>query len=96
MPDNQTEDMKVNGGSMSYRRVFILGGAALVLAACADATAPGTQLRRGGASSAVRSDSTTKSGPTTRTMDMTTEECRTGVQVTSGRTDSTCTVDGGM
>lgn len=93
MPDNQTEDMKVNGGSMSYRRVFILGGAALVLAACADATAPGTQMRRGGESSAVRSDSTTtKAGPGTRTMDATsTEECRTGVQVTSGRTDSTCT-----
>ena len=94
MPDNQTEDMKVNGGSMSYRRVFILGGAALVLAACADATAPGSQMRRGGTSSAVKSDSTTKSGPTTRTMDMTTE-CRTGVQVTSGRTDSTC-IEGDM
>ncbi|HET9454382.1 MAG TPA: hypothetical protein VFO66_08875 [Gemmatimonadaceae bacterium] len=81
---------------MSYRRVFILGGAALVLAACADSTAPSTQMHRAGASSAVR-DSTTKAGPTTRTMEtMTTEECRTGVQVTSGRTDSTCIVEGGM
>lgn len=95
MPDNQTEDMKVNGGSMSYRRVFILGGAALVLAACADSTAPSTQMHRAGANAAAKSDSSTvKSGPGTRTMDMTTE-CRTGVQVTSGRTDSTC-VDGGM
>ena len=93
MPDNQTEDMKVNGGSMSYRRVFILGGAALVLAACAYSTAPSTQLRRAGTNSAVKSDSTVKAGSTTRTMEtMTTEECRTGVQVTSGRTDSTCIV----
>ena len=92
MPDNQTEDMKVNGGSMSYRRVFILGGAALVLAACADSTAPSTQLRRAGTNSAVKSDSTVKAGPTTRTMETMTEECRTGVQVTSGRTDSTCIV----
>lgn len=95
MPDNQTEDMKVNGGSMSYRRVFILGGAALVLAACADATAPGTQMQRGGVNAAAKSDSTFKTSPGTRSMDMTTD-CRTGVQVTSGRTDSTCTVDGGM
>ena len=95
MPDNQTEDMKVNGGSMSYRRVFILGGAALVLAACADSTAPGTQMRRAGTNSAAKADSTFKAGPGTRTLDMTTTECRTGVQVTSGRTDTVC-VEGDM
>jgi hypothetical protein len=82
---------------MSYRRVFILGGAALVLAACADATAPGTQLRRAGVGSAVRSDSAKAPGAGTTTFQSNAmESCRSGVFLASGRGDSVCVEDGGM
>jgi hypothetical protein len=96
MADHQvSEDTSVNGGAMSYRRVFILGGAALVLAACADVTAPGTQMRRGGAAAAAR-DSSKASTPTTTMESNSMESCRSGVFLASGRGDSVCADEGGQ
>jgi hypothetical protein len=85
------EDKVNNGGSMTTRHVLLLGGAALVLAACADSTAPGTQMRRAGESAFAKKDTVT----TTRTIEATTEflDCR-GYQVGSGRTDSTLGCEG--
>ena len=85
----KSEDKVPNGGSMTTRQVLLLGGAALVLAACADSTAPGTNMRRAGVEASAKKDSTT----TNRTIESTTmsfDGCRTGYQVTAGRTDSTC------
>lgn len=81
---------------MSYRRVFILGGAALVLAACADVTAPGTQMRRAGAGAAAR-DTNKASNPSTTTMESNSMDssCRSGVFLASGRGDSVCADEGG-
>lgn len=85
----KSEDKVHNGGSMTTRQVLLLGGAALVLAACADSTAPGTQMRRAGVEASAKKDttSTTRLAPTTNTMTM---ECRGGFTVGSGRTDSVC------
>jgi hypothetical protein len=84
----KSEDKVPNGGSMTTRQVLLLGGAALVLAACADSTAPGTNMRRAGVEASAKKDSTT----VTRTMESTTMsmECRGGYSVAVGRTDSTC------
>ena len=72
---------------MTTRQVLLLGGAALVLAACADSTAPGTQMRRVDVRAAV-TDSTT-----TTTTESSTDECRGGYTVGAGAKDSTCTDD---
>jgi hypothetical protein len=89
----KSEDKVTNGGSMTTKRVLLLGGAALLLAGCADATAPGTQMRRGGVSASVQ-DSTrtggTRLAPTTTTMESTSFETCRNYQVVAGRTDSTC------
>jgi ABC-type glycerol-3-phosphate transport system substrate-binding protein len=77
---------------MSYRQVLLLGGAALVLAACADATGPGTQMRRAGVEAAAKDKPSTTTTTTTTTSSTTSDgSCeRTSYQVASGRTDSTC------
>jgi hypothetical protein len=76
---------------MSYRQVLLLGGAALVLAACADATGPGTQMRRAGVEAAAKDKPTTTTTTTTSTTTTSDGSCeRTSYQVASGRTDSTC------
>jgi ABC-type glycerol-3-phosphate transport system substrate-binding protein len=79
---------------MSYRQVLLLGGAALVLAACADATGPGTQMRRAGVEAAAKDKPTTTTTTTTSTTTTSDGSCeRTSYQVASGRTDSTCAGD---
>ena len=74
---------------MTTRQVLLLGGAALILAACADSTAPGTQMRRVDVRAAVKDTTTTTTTTTTETSD----SCRGGYTVAAGRTDSTCTDD---
>lgn len=81
---------------MSFRRVVILGGAALVLAACADTTAPGSQMHRAGGNAAAKSDSTRKAaldGTMTSTFMEPSCEERGGVYLASGRGDSTCVIN---
>lgn len=76
---------------MSFRQAMLLGGAALILAACADSTAPGSQMHRAGVNAAAADSTKGKPTPGTRTMESTSvEECRSGVFVYSGRSDSTC------
>jgi hypothetical protein len=85
----KSEDKVPNGGSMTTRQVLLLGGAALVLAACADSTAPGTNMRRAGVEASAKKDTTTRiDGMTPTTMSL--SECRGGYSVAVGRTDSTC------
>jgi len=95
-------DQTNSEGHMTIRRALFLGGAVLVLAACADATAPMDSAKRGGSVAAGKhgpSPSTTNKKTTTTTTE--TDECRGGggyvvgsgrtvVEVTSDTT-STCT-----
>jgi hypothetical protein len=85
----KSEHKVTNGGTMTNRQLLLLGGTALLLAACADSTAPGPQMRRAGVEASVKKDSTssTQLAPTTTTMTL---ECRTGYAIAAGRTDSTC------
>jgi hypothetical protein len=76
---------------MTTRQVLLLGGAALVLAACADSTAPGTNMRRAGVEASAKKDSTTTTVRTMSTESL--SECRGGYSVAVGRTDSTCVSD---
>ena len=75
---------------MTTRQVLLLGGAALVLAACADSTAPGTQMRNVGVRAAFTE--VTSTTDTTAT-DMDVGDCRGGYTVAAGGKDSTCSDD---
>lgn len=76
-----------------WKQAFVLGGAVLLLAACDSATAPSTEFRKGDASAANliirRTAPTTET--TTTTSDSgtptTTDLCRNGVTISSGRTE---------
>jgi hypothetical protein len=77
-----------------WKQAFVLGGAVLLLAACDSATAPGTEFQKGDASAAnliIRRTAPTTEPTTTTTSDSgtptTTDLCRNGVTISSGRTE---------
>jgi hypothetical protein len=87
----KNEDKVTNGGSMTTRQVLLLGGTALVLAACADFTAPETQMRRAGQEGLAKKSDTTAvltSEPTTS--DTSLETCRGGFVIVAGRDEPVC------
>ena len=71
---------------MGIKQALFLGGAVLVLAACSsDVTGPGTQMKRAGTPAA-----TLEAGSDLET---TTQAGCHGYVITSGHSDSTCTVE---
>ena len=93
-------DQTNSEGHMTIRRALFLGGAVLVLAACADATAPMGSAKQGGSVAAAKkgpSPSTTNKTTNNTPTATDTETCRGGggYVVGSGRTTSdttsTCT-----
>lgn len=69
---------------MNWKQALFLGGTVLLLAACADATAPKPGLRQVKGAAAVNSKN---GGSTTATA----TSCRLGYTVSSGQSDSTGT-----
>lgn len=79
---------------MGIKQALFLGGAVVVLAACSDATSPGTQMQRRGTLSSAKAQADTTTTTTSSPIgDATTLlDCSEhGFVVASGRSDSTCT-----
>ena len=68
---------------MGWKHAVFLGGAVLLLVACDRVTAPTAGVRQGPAAAAAKASG----GGKVRTAS---EDCRTGYNVHSGGTDSTC------
>jgi hypothetical protein len=66
--------------TMNWKQTLFLGGAILLLAACSDATAPSTQLRRGSAGVAAKGTF----NPT-----VTSETCKSGYSIQPGADSTT-------
>ena len=75
---------------MSFKKVFLLGGTALLMAACnSGVTAPVGAVRGGAASMAKASDSTKKYTPPPATTSSA-DDCWSGYTVPLGWSDTTC------
>lgn len=73
--------------NMTWKHAIFLGGAVLILAACADVTAPSPNLQPTTGRASVKTSGTSAKEPTTTTATPTGIDCRTGYSVQVGYID---------